>query len=178
MTLNSPPGFDFEVWLTKGSSGDNPHTPPAIDRIVEASIKHLQEKGFKKIGGVGYCFGAKYVVRFLAAGKGLSVGYSAHPSFVDEAELRAITKPYSISAAETDHIFTTEKRHLSEKILLETKVPYQINLFSGVKHGFAVRSDITVKEQRFAKEQAFLQAVAWFDEHLLWLDGGVYMGKL
>lgn len=60
MTLNSPPGFDFTAWLTKGSSGDNPHTPPHVDRIVEASIKYLQEKGFKKIGAAGYCF-----VRFL-----------------------------------------------------------------------------------------------------------------
>jgi dienelactone hydrolase len=46
-------------------------------------------------------------------------------------------------------------------------MPWQINLFSGVEHGFAVRGDINVKQQKFAKEQAFLQAVAWFDEHLI-----------
>lgn len=86
---------------------------------------------------------------------------------MDEAELAAISGPLSISAAETDQIFPTEKRHQSEKILIETKQPYQINLFSGVEHGFAVRCDVSKKHEKFAKEQAFLQAVTWFNEHLI-----------
>jgi len=164
--LNRPEGFDLMTWLNKGSSGDNPHTVAAVDPIIEASLKHLKQKGFKKIGAVGYCFGAKYVVRFMPKGKGIDVGYVAHPSFVDEEELQAIDGPLSISAAETDAIFPAEKRHKSEVILKDTKQPYQINLFSGVEHGFAVRCDPTVKVQKFAKEQAFLQAVTWFDFHL------------
>ncbi|KAL1984881.1 hypothetical protein VTN96DRAFT_8636 [Rasamsonia emersonii] len=62
--------------------------------------------GCEKIGAVGYCFGAKYVVRFLKpAEKRVDVGYVAHPSFVDTEELAAIQGPLSISAAETDAIF-------------------------------------------------------------------------
>ena len=45
-------------------------------------------------------------------------------------------------------------------------MPYQVNLFSHVEHGFAVRADLKVKELKFAKEQAFYQAVQWFDEYL------------
>jgi len=86
---------------------------------------------------------------------------------VDEAELSAITGPVSISAAEIDEIFTTPLRHKSEEILIKTKLPYQINLFGGVEHGFSVRCDLKVPVQKYAKEQAFLQAVNWFDEHLL-----------
>ena len=56
ISLNMPEGFDLMAWLTKGSSGDNPHTYEAVDPIVEKSIKFLQEKGYKKIGAVGYCF--------------------------------------------------------------------------------------------------------------------------
>lgn len=56
LTLNRPDGFDLMAWLTKGTGGNNPHTYEAIDPIVEKSIKYLQEKGFKKIGAVGYCF--------------------------------------------------------------------------------------------------------------------------
>lgn len=41
-----------------------------------------------------------------------------------------------------------------------------MSLFSGVEHGFAVRGDVSKKHVRYAKEQAFYQAVAWFDEHL------------
>jgi len=165
--LNRPEGFDTMAWLNKGSNGNNPHTYEVVDKIVEKSIKFLQEKGYKKIGAVGYCFGAKYVVRFLPKGKGIDVGFVAHPSFVEESELSAIQGPLSIAAAETDQIFPAEKRHKSEQILIETKQPYQINLYSGVVHGFSVRGDVSKKQEKFAKEQAFLQAITWFNEYLL-----------
>lgn len=106
----------------------------------------------------------QYVVRHQ--GKGIDVGYLAHPSFVDEDEFSAITVPLSIAAAEIDTMFTAELRHKSEDILKVCGHPYQISLFSGVIHGFAVRADLSKCVERFAKEQAFHQAVAWFDEHL------------
>lgn len=91
----------------------------------------------------------------------------AHPSFVSDDELASITGPLSISAAETDAIFPADLRHKSEVILQKTGHPYQINLFSGVDHGFAVRGSEDSKVEKFAKEQAFLQAVIWFDQWLL-----------
>ncbi|KAL2018426.1 hypothetical protein VTK56DRAFT_845 [Thermocarpiscus australiensis] len=165
LPLNRPADFDFMAWLAKGSDGNNPHTKEYVDPIVVDGIKELKEKyGVKKLGAVGYCFGAKYVVRHYK--NGIDVGYLAHPSFVDEEELEAITGPLSIAAAETDSIFPPEKRHRSEEILQKNGSPYQINLYSHVEHGFAVRCDPSVKAQRYAKEQAFLQAVFWFDEYL------------
>lgn len=107
----------------------------------------------------------QYVARHYK--NGIKVGFVAHPSFVDEAELAAITGPWAIAAAETDEIFPAELRHKSEVILQKTGQPYQINLYSGTTHGFSVRCDLSVKAQRFAKEQAFYQAVQWFDEYLL-----------
>lgn len=107
----------------------------------------------------------QYVVRHYK--NGINVGYVAHPSFVEEDELAAITGPLSIAAAETDTIFPAEKRHKSEEILVKTGQPYQINLYSGVVHGFSVRCDVSKQVERFAKEQAFFQAVQWFDEFLL-----------
>lgn len=85
---------------------------------------------------------------------------------MDDAELVAIKGPFAISAAETDSIFPAEKRHRSEEILIKTKQPYQINLYSGVEHGFAVRGDPNKRVGQYAKESAFLQAVQWFEEHL------------
>jgi dienelactone hydrolase len=172
-------------WIAHGSTGHNPHTPEHIDCIVETALKELKGTlAFGKIGALGYCLGAK--VRSAAAPghgsrqywpphqfvarhykNGINVGYFAHPSYVDEEELAAITGPLSISAAELDHIFPAEKRYMSEEILKKNSLPYQINLFSDVEHGFAVRTDVSKKVAKFAKEQTFLQAVAWFDEHLL-----------
>lgn len=67
---------------------------------------------------------------------------------------------------ETDSIFPPEKRHETEGILQSLKIPYQINLYSGVSHGFAVRGDLSNRLGTYAKEQAFLQSVFWFDEHV------------
>ncbi|RYO90406.1 hypothetical protein DL762_002736 [Monosporascus cannonballus] len=164
--LNRPGEFDLFAWLTRGSGGDNPHTKEAVDPIVEAGLRYLkEEKGFKKIGAVGYCFGAKYVARHYK--NGIQAGFMAHPSFVDEDELEGFKAPLSIAAAEVDDIFPTEKRHRSEEILAKKGDPYQISLYSQVKHGFAMRGDMSKKHERYAREQAFLQAVTWFDNWLL-----------
>ncbi|EXF83426.1 dienelactone hydrolase [Colletotrichum fioriniae PJ7] len=166
LSVPMPAGFDIMKWLAEGSDGKNPHNKEAVDPIIVDSLKYMQtELGLTNIGGLGYCFGAKYVVRHYK--DGIKVGFVAHPSFVDEDELAAITGPFSIAAAETDSIFPAEKRHKSEEILQKTGLAYQINLYSGVEHGFAVRCDLSKKVQKYAKEQAFYQAVAWFDEHLL-----------
>lgn len=70
------------------------------------------------------------------------------------------------SPAVRDFVFTTEKRRESEDILDKLDVPYQINLFADVDHGFSVRCDLSKPRQKFAKEQAFAQAVAWFNEYI------------
>ena len=67
---------------------------------------------------------------------------------------------------EVDNIFTREKRHETEEMLTKNTVPWQIFLYSDVEHGFAVKGHMSTKKARFAKEQAFQQAVAWFDEYI------------
>lgn len=165
MNFHSIPGFDLQRWIVEGSDGNNPHTKEHIDPMVAAAIEFVKGQfGATKIGAMGYCFGAKFVVRGFQAG--IDVGFLAHPSFVEEEELATITGPLSIAAAETDSIFPAEKRHKSEEILAKSGLPYQINLYSRVAHGFAVRCDLSNRDQLYAKEQALLQAVAWFDHYL------------
>jgi len=165
--LNRPEGFDQPKWRSGGyGANGTAHTPENIDPVIQSSIDEMRGKyGCKHVGAMGYCFGAKYVVRYLRKGK-LDAGYLAHPSNVTEGELRKIQGPLTIAAAETDGQFPEEKRHESEKILKELGVPYQINLYGGVNHGYAVRGDISKKHVRYAKEAAFHQAVQWFGEHL------------
>ncbi|KAK5119455.1 hypothetical protein LTR85_007555 [Meristemomyces frigidus] len=165
--LNRPEGFDIMEWLSKGGPQGKGHGTGQVDPIVTEVIKEMKEKlGVKKIGAVGYCFGAKYVARFGAKGKGVDVGCMAHPSFVDAEEVKAMVAPLSIAAAETDQIFPAEKRRETEDILKEGTLPYQMCLYSDVEHGFAVRADMSKREAKFAKEAAFLQHVQWFDEYL------------
>lgn len=165
--LNRSGDFDIMAWLGgKYNPTGNAHDVAHVDPIIQHSIDTMRSQyGVKKIGGVGYCFGAKYVIRFLKPGS-IDAGYSAHPSFVDDEELKAIKGPYAISAAETDFIFTTELRHKTEGLLKDIGQPYQINLYAGVDHGFAVRGDPKDRRVQYAKENAFLQALQWFEEHL------------
>ncbi|CAG8365050.1 unnamed protein product [Penicillium salamii] len=76
---------------------------------------------------------------------------------------RSKTKVDKILWLGRDFLFTTAQRHESEQILDQLEVPYEINMFSDVDHGFAVRCDLTKPRQKFAKEQAFDQAANWFD---------------
>lgn len=57
--LNKFPTVDLLSWIAKGFDGKNPHTAEYVDPIIIAAIKTLRELGVSKIGGVGYCFGAK-----------------------------------------------------------------------------------------------------------------------
>ncbi|PVH69707.1 dienelactone hydrolase family protein [Cadophora sp. DSE1049] len=146
---------DIQGWGSRHGVGD-------VDPIVAAVIRYLREElGVKRIVAAGYCYGGKYVARFLKPGY-IDSGYSAHPSFVEEAELAAIKGPFSIAAAELDPIFPREQRHKSEEILSKTGQLYQINLYSGVEHGYGIRADLSKPQNKFAKEEAFKQALAWF----------------
>lgn len=184
--FNPGPDFDFPSW--KANKMPRQHT---VDPIYATIIKYLRgELGVKRLGGVGYCFGGKYVCRWLKEG-GLDAGFTAHPSFVEPEELKGIRGPLSIAAAgksygvsclrvsllwsgrrsrltdaETDMIFPAEKRRETEDILKKMSVPYQMSLYSDVEHGFGVKGDLSHQRARFAKELAFMQAVFWFDEYV------------
>ncbi|KAF2123945.1 alpha/beta-hydrolase [Dothidotthia symphoricarpi CBS 119687] len=161
MPFNPPKEFDFWAWV----KNNMPH-PETVDPVIENTIKHLRgDLGVKRLGGVGYCFGGKYVFRWLKEG-GLDAGYAAHPTFVTADEVKGIKGPLSISAAEIDQLFTAEKRREAEDILRDLPVPYQMFLYSDVSHGFATKGDLSHAKARFAKEQAFLQAVFWLDEYV------------
>lgn len=56
-----------------------------------------------------FSFGGKYIVRFLAAGKGLEAGFTAHPAGVVAEEWEAISAPLSIG-------FGGKRSHLVSQI--------------------------------------------------------------
>ncbi|RDW75491.1 hypothetical protein BP6252_06633 [Coleophoma cylindrospora] len=153
---------DLQKWI----NGPPGHLPDTVDPIVKTVIDHLRTNlKVKRIGAVGYCYGGRYVVRFLKDDS-FDVGYTAHPSFITEDELRAIQKPLSIAASEIDTIFTRESRYESEKILADLHHPYQISVYGAVNHGFALRGDLSIKEVAIAQKRAFRQAVSWFEDWL------------
>jgi dienelactone hydrolase len=68
--------------------------------------------------------------------------------------------------AELDGSNNSTQRAAAEAILQGENATYQTTLYSGAEHGFAVRTDLTDKQKRFAQDSAYFQAVRWFDAWL------------
>lgn len=85
-------GLNLTGWLAKHSSKE-------IDRIIGQTVEHMRgELGIEKIGGLGYCFGGKYVPRWMTGSGKVDLGFIAHPSFLTEEEIDAVKGGLSIAA--------------------------------------------------------------------------------
>ncbi|KAL2278245.1 hypothetical protein FJTKL_14521 [Diaporthe vaccinii] len=148
--------FDSDEFLAN-------HTTEVTDPIVDTTLRYVRDQLlFDRIAVTGYCFGGRYAFRSLAEGRGGNIAFAAHPSFLQDDEVSAISGPASIAAAEIDTLFEPARRFEVESLLNQTAYPYQVALYSGTFHGFGTRANISIPEQRFAKEEAFFQAVRWF----------------
>lgn len=90
--LNAPKNFDVYEWLKYHLPE---HTEPIIRTVIEETYRLAQ---WKTIVGVGYCFGAKYVLKYLKRGL-LSAGYIAHPTLLDVQDILGVERPLSVAAA-------------------------------------------------------------------------------
>ncbi|CZR64606.1 uncharacterized protein PAC_14504 [Phialocephala subalpina] len=153
---------EFEKWKAR-------HEPIVTDPILEKVVGWIRETYGEdvKIGGIGYCFGGRYIMRLMGAGV-IDVGVVNHPSFytMDEVAKLGNGTRLAIFAAEKDDILPKEKRRETEDVLEGTETTWRSTVYSGTEHGFSVRGDLTVKEVRLAKESAFRGAVQWFREWL------------
>jgi dienelactone hydrolase len=77
-------------------------TPEDTDALVATAIDYLHNvKNITRIGTTGYCFGGRFAFRALAAGKGVGVGFAAHPSNLQDSEILAIRGAIGVAAAGT-----------------------------------------------------------------------------
>ncbi|KAI5859803.1 alpha/beta-hydrolase [Durotheca rogersii] len=154
--INGQPSFNLTKFLAD-------HRPEITDPIIATAIDFLRaELGVEKVAVTGYCFGGRYAFRVLAEGKGADVGFTAHPSLLEDAEISAITGPISVAAADGDDLLPPERRLQIEAELLQTGLPYSVALYGGTRHGFGVRANVSNPQEKFGKEEAFFQAIRWF----------------
>ena len=146
-------GFDFEAWLAKHAKFAEGHIPGWIDAVKQRYGKPETTR----YACVGYCFGAPYVMNSLSTSYSspppCEVGAFAHPAFLKEHHFQNLQRPLFFSCAEHDFTFETEARNKAIDILREADKPYHLQLFSGVEHGFALRCDLSIPYERWAKEQ-------------------------
>ncbi|ODV66635.1 dienelactone hydrolase [Hyphopichia burtonii NRRL Y-1933] len=147
---------DLSGWLTN-------HTSDITAPIVNGFLQQLRKEWSPKfVGGIGYCYGAKYAIQNISKDGFLDAAAGAHPSFVEVDEIKAIAKPIIISAAEVDPLFTRDLRWKTEEILTDIKARYQMDLFQGVSHGFSVKGDISDPIVKYAKEKTLSDQLLWF----------------
>ncbi|VUC30066.1 unnamed protein product [Clonostachys rosea] len=140
------------------------HNPTVIDPMIDATIRYIRNVlGISRIVASGYCFGGRHAFRVLAEGRGVSASFAAHPALLQDEDILGITGPVTMAAAENDFAMPTDQRRYIEDLLMSTTQPYSLSLYSGTEHGFGVRGNVSIPQVKFAKEEAYFQAVRWFD---------------
>lgn len=149
--------FNMTAWRER-------HPQAQIEQIIDSALSTMRtEFHSTKIAATGYCFGGRYVARYLAAGKGIVAGFAAHPSGTMESEWKNVSSPMSIAFGQLDGSNTPANRSNIESIFSAGNKTFQTALYAQAEHGFAVRTNLTDKRKAFAQESAYVQAVRWFD---------------
>lgn len=103
--LDRPADFDFAAWQARNK-------PAAIDPVIALTLADIAANThITRLGVAGYCFGGKYVARWLEGGRSevpIVAGYTAHPSNVEAAEWAAVAAPLSIANA--GKLFSSSRR--------------------------------------------------------------------
>lgn len=160
MPVDRPDTFNTTEWQSRNQ-------PEDIDPVIEATLNEIRSNtNIERLGVVGYCFGGRYVARWLGRDAGINAGYIAHPSGATPEEWTAVAAPLSIANAELDTTFPLGDAREAEDILRNSTIAWQLDTYSDVPHGFAIRANDSLPRQVFAKEQAFVQAINWFGEYV------------
>jgi dienelactone hydrolase len=179
--------FLIDMWLAR-------HTPekvlPLLHKVVEGAKEEFADAVANGGGiyGVGYCFGAKYIL--ILAGEHpdtvawaqtapkdeeqgtvkqepvLKAGAVAHGTMVTKEDLEHVKAPVYIAAVQNDPLFSEDEVLTPGRRAMETnKVEHEIQVFSGVPHGFAVLGDYDDPKIKQSQSQAFGQMLGWIQSH-------------
>ncbi|KAG6829710.1 hypothetical protein H0H92_003745 [Tricholoma furcatifolium] len=130
----------------------------------------LEERKYKCIGAIGYCFGGSTAIRLGSTGLVQSV-VICHPGPFSMGQAQEIKVPASWVCAEDDLFFSHSLRMRAEALFSERQgredfVDYEFRDYEGTAHGFAARPNLNLPQVAEAHEKAFLQAVDWFAKTL------------
>lgn len=177
----------IDLWLAY-------HTPervlPILHKVIEGAKEEFADAVANGGGiyGVGYCFGAKYILILAsehadtvawgqAAPKDeeqgavnkapiLKAGAIAHGTMVIKEDLEAVKAPMYIVAVENDALFSEEEVLTPGRRAMEkNNVEHQVKVFSGVPHGFAVLGDYDDAKIRQSQEEAYEEMLSWIQAH-------------
>jgi len=121
------------------------------------------QKGVKKIGFIGFCWGVSVVVRACAHGEPIHAGVGVHPSLTTTEMMDQVKCPILWMPAGNDPPLEPFKEVLSKKPFAE-KCGYR--LFDEMKHGWSVRGDLTDPAIHRDVDECFRLAIEFFKNNL------------
>ena len=173
--------FLIDMWLAR-------HTAEKTLPIIRAALTSARETFADAVAngggvyGVGYCFGAKYVLLLLGPDPEgvvggvkadeeakeepeLKVGAIAHGTLVTAEDIEGVRKPVCMACVANDQLFPDHVREQGKAALELIAVEHEIKVFDGVPHGFAVLGDYAETNIKASQKEAFELMVGWLDAH-------------
>ncbi|KIW12696.1 hypothetical protein PV08_09974 [Exophiala spinifera] len=153
--------LDFPAWLQR-------HNHARVSSLLEDLVEGLQKRSEAGvIVGVGYCFGGKHVLRL--AKSSLQAAAAFHPSFVEVGDIADIQAPLYVGLAEKDNMVPAS---LAQDLQAWTatkmgpNVPFTMEIYPGVGHGFAARPDTKDENIRTQYEKAFQRSMDHLNKYI------------
>ncbi len=158
-------------------------TKPILFDFVKA-LRSDPETANMKIGAAGFCWGGPFVfqlahdtpssrVQRLGSESGqlqrlIDAGFTAHPSGVSmPSDIQNLATPVSVAVGDVDMVWKLDSIKEAQKIVEKKKAgDYEVVIYPGGKHGFAVRGDPSDPQQKVMGDQAEEQALKWFGKWL------------
>ena len=175
--------FMLDMWLAR-------HTPEGVMPVLRAVLGQAREEFADAVAhgdgvyAVGYCFGGKYVLSLAGdgvvgdvAGQGeeeqgivrrgpeVKAGICAHGTLVGREDLRGVKSPVQIVCVEEDPLFPGDVLEEGKRWMSENGVDYEVEVYEGVPHGFAVVGEYESKGIMDAQARAFDGMVRWLGAH-------------
>ena len=181
--------FTIDMWLAR-------HTPAKVLPILRSVVSSSQEEFADAVAngggmyGVGYCFGAKYILLLSAAGGGeqdpdtqssqsqaeegharspkpvLKCAAIAHGTDITTSDLSSVRVPLCIVAVKEDPLFPDHIRKQGHEALKENGVKVDLEVYEGVPHGFAVVGEYPGMEGVGERQkEAFDKMTGWLRAH-------------
>lgn len=168
--------FLIDMWLAR-------HTAHTVMPILQSVLAGVREQFADAIAngggiyGVGYCFGAKYVLLLcgeladsvvagqkapedeqekgeVVHGPALKAGAIAHGTLVTREDLSAVRRPVALVCCRDDPVFPEEVVVKGRESLERNGVENKIQFFDA-PHGFAVVGDYENEEIKKDQKEAF-----------------------
>lgn len=141
-------GAAIGPWIIK-------HREAVIMPLIQKFLRYIRSE-HKKVGAVGFCWGARYAIllTYADADPYVDCAVANHPSFLSmPSEIEKIAKPVAIEVGDSDSIFGQKDIEQTREIF-QKKKDCEIEVYEDQVHGFTIRGDLSIEKDKKAKEKA------------------------